>query len=148
MKIDERGSIEQKKNCLARVLTHPQHGILPKFYSLRLKSGMRHPGDGGPDPQAETDYESTEDNLGELPKKAQEPRRYKQGCHKELFDSAGCEDITPPVLAGLVPRDQTGKTFTCRLDQLFPVPFAGHKLIGLGHNAAPDILMLRLMVLL
>jgi hypothetical protein len=82
--INERGSIEQKKNCLARVLTHPQHGILPKFYSIRLKSGVRYPGDGGPDPQVETDHDSTEEGLEELPKKAQEPERYKRGRHKEL----------------------------------------------------------------
>lgn len=81
--IDERGSIEQKKNCLARVLTHPQHGILPKFYSVRVKSGVRYPGDGGPDPQIETDYESTEEDLEEISKKAQEPERYKRGRHKE-----------------------------------------------------------------
>ncbi|KAK5995590.1 hypothetical protein PT974_04003 [Cladobotryum mycophilum] len=77
---------------------------------------------------------------------------------RELFESAGCDDILPPVKncipmtnhfrQGLPPRDQTGRMFTCRLHQLFPVLFAGHKLIGLSHNAAPDVQMLRLMVLL
>ena len=81
--IDERGSIAHKKNCLNRVLTHPQHGILPKFYSVRLKSGVRYPGDGGPDPQVETDHESSEEGLEEFPKKAQVPERYKRGRHKE-----------------------------------------------------------------
>ncbi|KAH7019754.1 hypothetical protein EDB80DRAFT_887361 [Ilyonectria destructans] len=81
--IDERGSIEQKQNCLTRVLTHLQHGILPKFYSVRFKSGVRYPGDGGLDPQVETDHESPEEDLEEFPKKAQEPERYKRGRHKE-----------------------------------------------------------------
>jgi len=49
---------------------------------------------------------------------------------------------------GLPPRDGQGRMFTCRLDQLFPVLFAGHDLISSNHNAAPDIKMLRLMVLL
>ena len=45
---------------------------------------------------------------------------------RELFDSAGCDDILPPTencipminhfRQGLPPRDQSGRRFTCRLD--------------------------------
>jgi hypothetical protein len=77
---------------------------------------------------------------------------------RELLESAGYRDVLPPqencipminnYRPGLPSRSKTGKIFTCKLDQLFPVLFAGHELVGMNHSAAPDIQMLRLMVLL
>ena len=50
--------------------------------------------------------------------------------------------------AGLPPRDKSGRVFTSSLDQLFPLLFPEHQLVGMNHNAVPDIEILRLMVLL
>ena len=50
--------------------------------------------------------------------------------------------------AGLPQKDKSGRLFTSKLDQLFPLLFPGHHLIGINYSAAPDIEMLRLMMLL
>ena len=57
--IDKTGTIEQKRKCLKDVICKT---FLPVFYSHQFPSqnGVRYPGDGGPDPQVETDYESDE----------------------------------------------------------------------------------------
>jgi hypothetical protein len=81
--IDKRGSIEQKNICLKNVLTGSKNGILPKFYSTKTRNGMRYPGDGGSDPQVETDHESIEGELEDCPTEAQEPKRHKRGRHQE-----------------------------------------------------------------
>ncbi|KAJ3526570.1 hypothetical protein NM208_g11126 [Fusarium decemcellulare] len=80
--IDKKGSIEQKKRCLEGFLAHGQKGILPGFYSVARKDGIRYPGDGGPDPQVETDHESVEGEADELPTEAQISRP-KRGRHLE-----------------------------------------------------------------
>lgn len=77
---------------------------------------------------------------------------------RELLESKGYTDILPPqencipmikhYRAGLTPRDKTSRGFTSILDQLFALLFPGHQLVGMNHNAVPDIEMLRLMVLL
>jgi hypothetical protein len=77
---------------------------------------------------------------------------------RELLESAGRLDILPPEAscipmmkhfrAGLPRNPKTGKTFTAKLDVLFPILFAGHKLVGKSHRALPDTQMLRLLVLL
>jgi hypothetical protein len=57
--IDKTGSIDQKRKCLKDVICKT---FLPVLYSHQFPSqnGVRYPGDGGPDPQVETDYESDE----------------------------------------------------------------------------------------
>ena len=77
---------------------------------------------------------------------------------RELLESAGRFDILPPKAncipmirhfqAGLPRNPKTGKTLTAKLDVLFPILFAGHKLVGKSHRALPDTEMLRLLVLL
>ena len=77
---------------------------------------------------------------------------------RELLESNGYTDILPPqenciplikhYRASLPPRDKTGRVLTSGLDQLFPLLFLGHQLVGMNHNAVPDIEMLWLMVLL
>jgi hypothetical protein len=78
---------------------------------------------------------------------------------RELLESAGYDDILPPTenctpminhfRPGLPGKDKkTGKAFTTKLDMLFPLLFAGHELVGKNHRALPDILILRLMILL
>jgi hypothetical protein len=50
---------------------------------------------------------------------------------------------------GLPGKDKkTGKAFTTKLDMLFPLLFARHELVGKNHRALPDIMILRLMILL
>ncbi|KAF4471029.1 zinc finger 76 (expressed in testis) [Fusarium albosuccineum] len=80
--IDKKGSIEQKKRCLEYFLSHGQRGILPRFYSVVHKDGVRYPGDGGPDPQVETDHESVEGEADDLLTEAQISRP-KRGRHVE-----------------------------------------------------------------
>jgi hypothetical protein len=48
------GTEAEKKKFLTNTLEF----ILPRFYSSQCKMGKRYPGDGGPDPQVETDHES------------------------------------------------------------------------------------------
>lgn len=77
---------------------------------------------------------------------------------RELLESNGHADVLPPqencipmithFRAGLPQKDKSGRLFTSKLDQLFPMLFPGHRLVGMNHSAAPDIEMLRLMVLL
>lgn len=80
--IDKKGSIEQKSDFLESFLVHGQKGILPPFYSVVRKDGIRYPGDGGPDPQVETDHESVEGETDDLPTGAQISRP-KRGRHVE-----------------------------------------------------------------
>ena len=77
---------------------------------------------------------------------------------RELLESTGPADVLPsqenciPIImhfrAGLPQEDIPGRLFTSKLDQLFPLLFPGHHLVGMNHSAVPDIEMLRLMVLL
>jgi hypothetical protein len=77
---------------------------------------------------------------------------------RELLESVGYFDILPPkencipmiqhFRAGLPRSPKTAKNFTAKLDVLFPILFAGHKLVGKNHRALPDIQMLRLLILL
>ena len=110
--IDERGSIEQKKNCLTWVLTDPQHGILLRFYSVKSRSGMRYPGDRGPNPQVETDHESTEEDLEEFRKKVQEPERYKQGRYKERRRQSRRQSTAKRLLRLALSNDPRISTYT------------------------------------
>lgn len=74
-----------------------------------------------------------------------------------MLSRAGYQDILPPLencipitnhyTVGL-PAPRKGRSFSARLDQLLPLLFASHPLVGTNHNAEPDIAMLRLMVLL
>ena len=80
--IDKKGSIEQKSSFLESFPVHGQKGILPPFYSVARKDGIRYPGDGGPDPQVETDHESVEGEADDLPTEAQISRP-KRGRHVE-----------------------------------------------------------------
>lgn len=75
----------------------------------------------------------------------------------ELLESAGYFDILPPKencipmiqhFRGGLPRNpKAAKCFTAKLDVLFPILFAGHKLVGKNHRALHDIQMLRLLIL-
>ena len=81
--IGRRGTLEQKKKCLKNI-TDPKTGILPRFYSARSKDGMRYPGDGGLDPQVETDHESVEgEDITTEPQEAYVPNRPRRGRHRE-----------------------------------------------------------------
>lgn len=53
-RINVMGTEAEKKKFLTNTLKF----ILPRFYSSQCKTGKRYPGDGGPDPQVETDHES------------------------------------------------------------------------------------------
>jgi hypothetical protein len=60
--IDKTGTIEQKKRCLRNLILNRSSVILPKFYRKGCaEDGIRYRGDGGPDPQVETDHESNEE---------------------------------------------------------------------------------------
>jgi hypothetical protein len=81
--IGKRGTLEQKRKCLKNI-TDPKTGILPRFYSARSKDGMRYPGDGGPDPQVETDHESVEgEDITTEPQEGYVPNRPRRGRHRE-----------------------------------------------------------------
>lgn len=81
--IGKRGALEQKRKCLLNI-TDPRAGILPRFYSARSKDGMRYPGDGGPDPQVETDHESVEgEDITTKPQEDYVPNRPRRGRHRE-----------------------------------------------------------------
>jgi hypothetical protein len=78
---------------------------------------------------------------------------------RELLKSVGYDGILPPTencipminyfRPGLPGKDKkTGKAFTTKLDMIFPLLFADHELVGENHKALPDILILRLMLLL
>ena len=53
-RINVMGTEAGKKKFLTNTLKF----FLPRFYSSQCKTGKRYPGDGGPDPQVETDHES------------------------------------------------------------------------------------------
>lgn len=80
--INERGSIEQKRVFLEHVLVKRNKGILPMFYSKKTKTGTRYPGDEGPGPEMDTDYESVEGDLEDSLTEAQISRP-KRGRHQE-----------------------------------------------------------------
>lgn len=64
--INNTGTIKQKKRCLRNVVLNGRSATLPRFYRKGCaEDGVRYPGDGGPDPQVQTDRES--DEKGEDP---------------------------------------------------------------------------------
>lgn len=77
--INKTGTIKQKKKCSRNAIFNGRSAILPRFYRNGCAGdGVRYPGDGGPDPQVQTDHESDEE--GEDPKsssrrKSMHPRR-------------------------------------------------------------------------
>ena len=59
--IDMSGTDEEKRKILLNLLRQ-KNVVIPQFYDKRFcRNGLRYPGDGGPDPQVETDHESEED---------------------------------------------------------------------------------------
>ncbi|RSL47682.1 hypothetical protein CEP53_009844 [Fusarium sp. AF-6] len=66
---------------LASQNPNPHRGILPPFYSVARKDGIRYPGDEGPDPQVETDHESVEGEADDLTEA--QISRPKRGRHVE-----------------------------------------------------------------
>lgn len=81
--IGKRGTLEQQRKCLKNI-TDPKTGILPRFYSTLSKDVTRYPGDGGPDPQVETDHESIEgEDTTTEPQEAHVPNRPRRGRHRE-----------------------------------------------------------------
>lgn len=72
----------------------------------------------------------------------------QQGVPISCLQRANCIPMIKCFRAGLPRSPKTGKPFTAKLDVLFPILFAGHKLIGKSQRALPDTQMLRLLVLL
>lgn len=75
--IDMSGTDEEKRKMLLNLLRQ-KNVVIPQFYDKRFcRNGLRYPGDGGPDPQVETDHESEEDKedlVNELQEGASVPR--------------------------------------------------------------------------
>jgi hypothetical protein len=72
-KLNKTGTIKQKK-CLRNAIFNGRSAILRRFYSKGCaEDRFRYPGDGGPDPQVQTDHESDE---GEDPEIEQQEEEY------------------------------------------------------------------------
>ena len=84
--------------------------------------------------------------------------RFELAILRELLQPAEYINTLPPqenrirmikaLSSGLGPRDKTGRVFNPKLDQLFHLLYAGHHFVGMNYNAAPEIKMFRLMIVL
>jgi hypothetical protein len=108
-RINVMGTEAGKKKFLTNTLKF----FLPRFYSSQCKTGKRYPGDGGPDPQVETDHESDKEWEG-----VQLQQQGRNGArHKITNLSTKTKNISARKRFAKMDNEQRRKFLAKKLDQ-------------------------------